>query len=104
MDVFVLASAHEAFGLVLVEAMFARCAVVGTAVGGIPYVLDEGRAGVLVPPLNPNALAQAISALLDNAHERAQLAEAGYQRACDRFSAARYVNDIDDLYGSLAPR
>jgi glycosyltransferase involved in cell wall biosynthesis len=101
MDVFVLASAHEAFGLVLVEAMFARRPVVGTRVGGIPYVLDDGKAGLLVPPLNPEALAQTILTLLTDHDQRSRLGELGYRRATDRFTARRYLDDIERLYVSL---
>lgn len=104
MDVFALASAHEAFGLVLAEAMLAGVPVVATQVGGIPYVLDEGAAGVLVPPLAPEALAGALQNLLDNPDRRRELGEAGRRRAESAFSADRYCREIDKLYQSLAHR
>ncbi|WP_420024725.1 glycosyltransferase (plasmid) [Cereibacter azotoformans] len=101
MDVFALASAHEAFGLVLVEAMLAGVPIVATAVGGIPFVLDGGRAGRLVPPLDPSTLSAAIVDLLDNPSERARLAAEGLSRARSEFSASRYVAEIDQLYRTL---
>jgi glycosyltransferase involved in cell wall biosynthesis len=52
-DVFVLASHREAFGLSLAEAREAGCAVIGTNVGGIPEVLEGGRAGILVTAKTP---------------------------------------------------
>lgn len=104
MDVFVLASAYEAFGLVLVEAMLAGVPIVATAVGGIPFVLDEGRAGVLIPPSNPQLLAEAVTALLSDTHRMGSLADLGKARALAEFSADRYVREVDDLYRSLVSR
>jgi glycosyltransferase involved in cell wall biosynthesis len=98
MDIFILASAHEAFGLVLVEAMLAGVPVVGTSVGGIPFVLDEGSAGRLVPPCAPKRLAAEIAALLGDASARAQLADAGRARAHAAFAPERYCREMDDLY------
>lgn len=63
-DIFVLASHHESFGLVLTEAREAGCAIVASDVDGIPETLDNRQAGILVPPLNSNALAAALYELL----------------------------------------
>lgn len=66
-DIFVLASRSEPFGLVIAEAREAGCAVVASDVGGIPEVLDGGRAGLLVPPAAPERLAETLSTLLSDA-------------------------------------
>jgi glycosyltransferase involved in cell wall biosynthesis len=63
-DVFVLASRNDPFPLVIPEAREAGCAIVATNVDGIPEGLDGGRAGILVPPADPPALAAALSRLL----------------------------------------
>jgi glycosyltransferase involved in cell wall biosynthesis len=102
MDVFVLASAHEAFGLVLVEAMLCGTPVVGTRVGGIPHVLKQGEAGVLAPPDHPEVLADEIIALLRDETRRNQLIAAGRQWAQSQFSADRYSREIDEIYTELA--
>jgi glycosyltransferase involved in cell wall biosynthesis len=68
-DIFVLASYREAFGLVLAEAREAGCAIVASNVGGIPEALDNGKAGILLPPGQPRELADALAALLHNAQE-----------------------------------
>ncbi|MGV0026955.1 glycosyltransferase family 4 protein [Phormidesmis priestleyi] len=65
-DIFVLASYREPFGLVLSEAREAGCAIVASDVDGIPEVLEQGRRGVLVPPGDETALANALSQLLSN--------------------------------------
>ena len=75
-DVFVLASRREPFGLVLAEAREAACAIVATAVDGIPEVLDFGRAGVLVPARDPGALAHAVLTLLRHKSFRDAMAAA----------------------------
>ena len=73
----VLPSEWEAFGLVLLEAMAAGTPVVATAVGGVPDVLDEGRAGRLVPFGDPGALANALRSVVhdpDSTRERLRVA------------------------------
>ena len=104
MDVFALASASEAFGLVLVEAMFARRPVVATRVGGIPDVVADGETGLLVEPLRPDALATAIGSLLADPARSAAVGEAGLHRATEQFGADRYVSDIDALYQRMLQR
>jgi glycosyltransferase involved in cell wall biosynthesis len=63
-DIFVLASHREGFGLVLAEARSAGCAVIATEVGGVPEVLEQGRAGLLIPPRCPSRLAHELTQLL----------------------------------------
>jgi glycosyltransferase involved in cell wall biosynthesis len=69
---FVLPSEWEAFGLVLLEAMVCEVPVIGTTVGGVPEVLENGRAGALVPYGDPDALAAAIRTTLAGGPEIAQ--------------------------------
>jgi glycosyltransferase involved in cell wall biosynthesis len=69
-DVFVLASRRESFGLVLIEAREAGCAIVATDVDGVAEALDGGRAGKLVPARNEKALAEAIILMLADEGER----------------------------------
>ena len=63
-DIFVLASKQEPFGLVLAEAREAGCAIIASRVDGIPEALDQGQAGILVPPADPNAIAATLHRLL----------------------------------------
>ena len=98
MNVFALASAHEAFGLVLVEAMLLGLPVVATRVGGIPTVVDDGITGVLVPALDPPALATALISLHRDPALRQMMGTRGKLRAEAEFGAARYVEAIDGLY------
>jgi glycosyltransferase involved in cell wall biosynthesis len=99
-DVFVLASHVEAWGLVLSEAREAGCAIVATEVGGIPEALDGGKAGVLVPPRDVDALAAAIARLLRDDDERHGL----QARARENLSSAQVSRMHDEtiaVYGEL---
>jgi glycosyltransferase involved in cell wall biosynthesis len=68
-DIFILASRKDPMPLVIPEAREAGCAIIATHVDGIPEGLDNGQAGVLVPPRNPPALAEAMARLLDDPNE-----------------------------------
>lgn len=68
MDIFALPSTFdEAFGMVLIEAMAMGKPVIGTAVGGIPEIIENGVTGILVSPHDPQALARAIARYIDDA-------------------------------------
>jgi glycosyltransferase involved in cell wall biosynthesis len=66
-DIFVLPSHADPAPLVLSEAREAGCAIVATEVDGIPELLEQGRAGILVPPADPARLAEVLCRLLENA-------------------------------------
>jgi glycosyltransferase involved in cell wall biosynthesis len=84
-DLFVLAAHQGGAPLVLSEAREAGCAIVATRVGGMPEMLDNGAAGVLVPPGEPLQLAAKISWLLMDSPVRATYA-ARAQRNLERFA------------------
>jgi glycosyltransferase involved in cell wall biosynthesis len=63
-DCFVLPSVAEGFPLVIVEAMASRAPIVATAVGGIPEIVRHEHTGLLVPPRDPGALANAMNRIL----------------------------------------
>jgi glycosyltransferase involved in cell wall biosynthesis len=71
-DIFVLASRSDPFPLVIPEAREAGCAIIATAVDGIPEGLDNGKAGILVPPSDPMALAASLATLLGDPAETAR--------------------------------
>jgi len=76
-SIFVMPSLREGLGLSLQEAMFRGCACVGTTVGGIPDLIEHGHTGLLVPPDNPMALAEALRELITQPALRRRLAERG---------------------------
>jgi phosphatidylinositol alpha-1,6-mannosyltransferase len=72
-DVFVFHSTYETFGVVLAEAMAAGKPIVSVNSTAIPEVIADGRTGLLVPPLDPGALAEKVCVLLDSPAERERL-------------------------------
>jgi glycosyltransferase involved in cell wall biosynthesis len=85
-EVAVTASVYEGFGLPCAEAMSCSTPVIATKAGALPEVVNHGRAGLLVPPEDPSALAAAIKQLLSNQSLRQRLGEAGRKRIEEAFS------------------
>ena len=81
--VFCLPSVYEPYGLVLIEAMAHGVPCVGTAVQSIPEILDGGRAGALVPPRDPDALAEAMLSVLTDDVLARRLGSAGRRRVTE---------------------
>lgn len=96
-DVFVLASRRESFPIVLGEARAAGCAIVATSVDGVPEALDEGRAGMLVPPRDAGALATAIERLLSDDALRAAQRSAALEGIA-RFRVERMADEVIACY------
>ncbi|UCD94934.1 MAG: glycosyltransferase family 4 protein [Candidatus Zixiibacteriota bacterium] len=96
----VLNSVGEGFGLALTEAMLCRTAVIGTNSGGIVDIIENDKSGLLVPPDDPQKLADAIRRLLGDVSLRERLARAGYNRAIDRFSSQSSAKRYADLFRS----
>jgi len=99
-DVAVLPSLAEGLGVAALEAMAAERPVIASRVGGLGEVLDGGEAGVLVPPGDADALADALARLAADATLRARLAVAGRRRVVERHSAARMAAGTLACYGS----
>jgi len=102
MDIFALPSAYEGLALVLVEAMFAHLPIVSTRVSDASSAVAGNENGFLVQPGDPPELADRLLTLVEDADLRRRFGEAGYARVQERFSARRYVEDIDQLYQRLA--
>jgi glycosyltransferase involved in cell wall biosynthesis len=101
--VYVQPSRREGFGLAVAEAMASGLPVVATAVGGLTDVLDGGRAGVLVAPDDPRALADGVKALLDDPARAERLAAAGRARAATEYTVDAMVDRVEAVYDRLLP-
>ena len=101
-DIFVLPSAfREGFGMSIVEAMAMGLPVVGTRLGGIPEIIEDGVNGLLVPPRDANSLARAIIRLEESPELATRLAQNGQQMTLEKFTQERMFNQYQELYYSL---
>jgi glycosyltransferase involved in cell wall biosynthesis len=100
-DLFVLPSRRESFGLVLVEAMAAGLPVVATSVGAIPEVIIDGETGILVPPENPSALADAVNNLLGHPQMMKDMGARGRERVERHFTWARVAERVAASYREI---
>lgn len=82
----VVPSLYENFPYTCLEAMACGCAVIASAVGGIPEIITNGVDGLLVPPRSPEALSEAILRLLSDPDLRRRLGERARATISDRFN------------------
>ncbi|MDP1568369.1 MAG: glycosyltransferase [Vicinamibacterales bacterium] len=98
-DLFVMSSITEGLGSTLLDAMAMGLAVVGTRAGGIPEAVVHGETGLLVPPGDPAALAEAIIRLLKSPALRRQMGAAGRRRVAGQFDIGHLVEGTLAAYG-----
>lgn len=97
-DLFAFPSINEGMGRALVEAMAMGVPVVATNVGGIPDVVVDGETGLLVPPGDDRALADALLELLRDPARRQEYGQGARRRVDERFDVSTMVRAIDRLY------
>ncbi len=97
-------SRHEPFGISLIEAMGARKAIVASAVGGIPDIVVDGQTGLLVPPSDPESLAEAILRLIREPEAAQRMGERGRARVEECFTISTVVDRYQELFSCLAER
>jgi glycosyltransferase involved in cell wall biosynthesis len=101
-DIFVMSSITEGLGTSLLDAMASARPIVATSTGGIPEVVDDGVTGILVPPRDDRAMADAIVRLLKDNDLRQRMGLAGLKRARERFSAERMLRETLRVYQRVA--
>ncbi len=100
-SLFVLPSEFEAFGIVLIEAMAAKKPTVATRVGGIPYVIKEGKTTTLVECGNSQKLAWAICDILTDEKKRKSYGEAGRNLVLENYTIEKVVTRLETLYAKV---
>jgi glycosyltransferase involved in cell wall biosynthesis len=97
-DLFAMSSVTEGLGTSLLDAMACSRPIVATRAGGIPEIVEDGINGLLVPPRDARALADAILRALGDDDMRARIGAAGYARVAERFTVERMVAGTAAVY------
>jgi len=103
-DLFAMSSVTEGLGTSLLDAMACARPIVATTAGGIPEIVEDEVNGLLVPPRDQTALANAIVRALNDAGLRQRMAEAGLARVHERFTVEKMVAETASVYGRVAGR
>jgi len=91
----------EPFGRVIIEAMAVGTPVIATGVGGVPEIIEDGRNGILVPPRDPGALAEAIISLLEDRRRRMRIGREGRRTVESRFTPEAVGPRILEIYEAV---
>ncbi len=97
--VFIMPSTFESYGIAAAEAMTYGKPVIASKIGGLPEVVDNG--GILVPPKDPQALAEAMNKLLSDTKERRSLGRTAKQRS-ERYSWEKVAAEMEKIYEKAA--
>jgi glycosyltransferase involved in cell wall biosynthesis len=100
-DIGVLSSVSEGLPLALLEYGMAELPAVATNTGQCAEVLDEGRAGILVPVSSPEELAKSLVALLKSSERRLKMGRAFHRRVQERYSPTSVVKQICQVYEAV---
>ncbi len=100
-DIFAHPALAEGLGVATLKAAAAAVPVVGFAAGGLPEAVIDGETGLLVPPEDADALAQALAALIDDPARRKALGAAGQDRMQNEFSIATMADKHVNLYETI---
>jgi len=101
LDVFVLPSLNEGLPMALLEAQAAKVPVVATCVGAIPDVVEDRVTGMLILPKDPQAIAEAIIMILSDKKFASGIAQKGFERVRDNFSAEKMASKYLSVYKEL---
>ncbi len=98
-NIFVLPSIFEPFGISILEALSSKVPIVATKVGGIVEIIEDGISGMLVPP--KDSLSYAIEKLLLDKDLRGNIAEKGYKKFLEKFTARKIVDETIKVYEEI---
>ncbi|HYG18847.1 MAG TPA: glycosyltransferase [Ohtaekwangia sp.] len=97
-DIFITTPWYEPFGITPLEAMACGTPVIGSAVGGIKYSVEDGKTGCLVPPNNPQALADRIQQLITTPDTLDEMRRRSIRRANRLFTWSTIAEQVSDVY------
>jgi glycosyltransferase involved in cell wall biosynthesis len=100
-DLFVLPSVAEAFGVVFAEAIYLGAPIVATRIGGIPEIVSNGVDGILIPAGDSDAIAKTVADLLNHPEKLKSLANTGRDKVIERFRFEDMTRKYEAVYESL---
>lgn len=100
-DIFLMVATGEGFGLAIAEAMACGAASVAADSGALPEIVEDGTSGLVVPPRDAPALANAIERLARNEAFRRQLGSRGLERVRQHFTTAQSIENLLRVYDSM---
>ncbi|MGD0780419.1 MAG: glycosyltransferase family 4 protein [Dehalococcoidales bacterium] len=100
-DILILDSRWEGLPLIIIEAEIAGLPVVASGVGGVPELIEDGVTGFIVPPRNPQALANVIQKLLGDANLRHRVGSVAREKALREFTFQRMLTKTQQLYKDI---
>jgi L-malate glycosyltransferase len=98
LDVILVPSEYEPFGLVAIEAMSLQKPVIASNVDGLAEIITNEENGILVPSKDPDAIAASIKKLYENPELCSKLSKAGYKRYVDTFTIDCFVSNLEKIY------
>ena len=101
-DVMLMPSRRESFGVAALEALAHGKPVIGTDIGGIPEIVEDGVNGLLVPPEDTEALAAAILKLTEDNDLRRRMGEAGRDKVQDKFDCEICLDQMEEIYARIS--
>ena len=101
MDVFIISSILEAAPIVVLEAMACARPIVATAVGGVPELIGNENAGVLIPPREAEAIAKATLDILNNAKQADEMAKNAQKRVTEYFDVKICAKRHEEIYRKM---
>ncbi len=104
MDIFVLPSITEGLPLVLLEAMAAKKPIIASAVSGIPYVIEDEKNGLLVPPCKPDVIAEKIIYLFQNPARKKLFIDKAKKDVIEKYNARDMISQYRSLYEQVLER
>lgn len=102
-DVVVLPSINdsEGFGMILIEGMACKKPTVGTRIGGIPYVIDANKTGLLIKPRNTSAISKAIIKIISDTRLAKKMGENGYKKVVNEFTWKKQIDKTQKLFKNV---
>lgn len=104
MDIFVMPSIRESFGVAALEASACELPVIASNVGGVPEVILDKKTGLLIPPQNPSAIADAILYLIANPDRRKKLGKSGREFVMKNYDWQKNAQRMERLYKEILNR